>query len=210
MYRVLRDAVHSMGKKCTAKKLGNIVHEKELAQTAPTFLSTGSRHLEVNNQAFIEANPLHQIGGTQLAISNAEDPVVGVSGNSFHIIEITAEDEEQRSNSANSNIYDDGGEFLREITASLASGTRDFGLNLEAGAKPNQVDSDMFEMKCDERGGTGHNVDLAISFSGSSDQKYSLKTPDTEVNSSSQGHRDEVDNIKRRNRKRSLQEGGYW
>ena len=198
-YRVLLDAVHSMGKKCTAKKLGNIVQEKGSAyqpQTAPTFPSTGSRHLEVNNQAFIEANLLHQIGGTQLAISNAEDPVVGVSGNSFRIVEIIAEDEEQRSNSADSNIYDDGGEFLREISASLASGTRDFGLNLEAGAKPNQVDSDMFEMKCDESGGTDHNVDLEISFNGSSDQKYPLKNSDREVNSSSQGNRKEVNNIK--------------
>ena len=192
-YRMLLDAVHSMGKKCTAKKLGNIVQEKGLAQTAPTFPSTGSRHLEVINQAFIEANPLHQIGGTQLAISNAEDPVVGLSGNSFRIVEITAEDEEQRSNSANSNIYDDGGEFLREITASLASGTRDFGLNLEAGAKPIQVDSDMFEMKSGE---TGHNVDSEISSCGSSHQKYPLKTPDREVNSSSRGNREEVNNIK--------------
>ena len=192
-YRVLLDAVHSMGKKCTAKTLGNIVQEKELTQTAPTFPPTGSRHLEVNNQAFIESNPLHQIGGTQLAISNAEDPVVG---NSFRIVEIIAEDGEQIYNSANTNIYDDGGELLREITASLASGTRDFDLNLEAGAKPNQVNSDMFEMKSNERGETGHNVDSEISFNGNSHQKYPLKTPDMEVNSSSQGNREKVNNVK--------------
>ena len=185
-YEILLSAVHSMGKKCTAKRLGNLVKENTLAcqaQTQPPCSSNSSQHLEGNPHPFIGPNPLEHISESQLAICNVEGPVIReVSGNSLDMDENSTENEEERSSCTNN----------------LTNRTRDLFSDPDAGINLDQVDSDLFERKTQESSETGGGVDLETSLSRNNDQKCHLKITNKEVDSSTLKNKEEVDEVKRK------------
>ena len=103
-YGLVFDAVCSMGKKCTADKFKNVVLDASLAQIQGNSGCRSSsvsscQHQDMNSQPVIEAAPSNQTVTTHLAICNAEGPVVqDVSNSSYNIVEISNENEAERSN----------------------------------------------------------------------------------------------------------------
>ena len=192
-YEVVLDAVYSMGKKCTAKMLENMVQEQRLtnqSHTRPPFVSTCSQYLEVNHRAFIKSSPSNQIEERQLAICNAEGPVVeDVSRNSFNIVEISTEDEEDGAKSMEKS--EERGESGREFTVGMTSGTRDLGSNSGASALPSQVDSDVFD-RIAEQPIVGK---ARVDFSGSHDQKYDSIISCKEVDPFMEENKEAVNNV---------------
>ena len=193
-YEVVLDAVYSMGKKFTAKRLESMVQDQRLAnqsQTRPPFVSTCSQYLEVNHRTFIESNPSNQIEERQLAICNAEGPVVeGVSRNGFNIVEISTEDEEDGANSMENS--EDRGESRREFTVGMTNRTRDLGSHSGASAIPSQIDSDVFDRKTEQPIVGKARVD----FVGSHDQKYNSIISCKEVDPFMEENKEAVNNVK--------------
>ena len=99
-YGVLLETIQSMDKKLTAEKLENIVVEKGLVRRslAQERIASCAQPLEVNPCTIMVPSPSDQTRATHLAICNEIDTG---RGNSFNIVEIPDQDEEERPNSPN-------------------------------------------------------------------------------------------------------------
>ena len=107
-YKMLCDAVHSIGKKYTAQRLANLVLENGLSpqsQASATHMSQTtncSQHLAANSSAFSESNASVHKTGPNLPISNNSSPIFHEGIRSISNIDDTSKGGEAvRSNRGN-------------------------------------------------------------------------------------------------------------